>query len=110
MVDVQPKLGARVRFLGAGDVNKNDPNEARSVAVAALRSPVCRQVHPDDHAADWQTRSRVMGSSLQRANLEATEQPLAMPIVKPLTADDAEPLLSTWRDGTVINQSCQASG
>jgi transposase len=38
VLDVPPKLGARVRLLAAGDVNKNDPNDARSVAVAALRS------------------------------------------------------------------------
>src|SRR5215471_6541601 len=30
VLDVQPKLGARVRLLAAGDVNKNDPNDARS--------------------------------------------------------------------------------
>ena len=41
VLDVQPKLGARVRLLAAGDTNKNDPNDARSVAVAALRSPGC---------------------------------------------------------------------
>ena len=34
VLDVQPKLGARVRLLAAGAVNKNDPNDARSVAVA----------------------------------------------------------------------------
>jgi hypothetical protein len=51
VVDVQPKLGARVRLLASGDTNKNDPNDARSVAVAALRSPVRRQVQQDDHAA-----------------------------------------------------------
>ena len=39
VVDVQPKLAARVRLLATGDTNKNDPNDARSVAVAALRSP-----------------------------------------------------------------------
>jgi hypothetical protein len=37
VLDVQPKLAARVRLLAAGAVNKNDPNDARSVAVAALR-------------------------------------------------------------------------
>jgi transposase len=37
-VDVQPKLAARVRLLNTGQVNKNDPNDARSVAVAALRT------------------------------------------------------------------------
>ena len=60
----QPKLGARVRLLAAGAVNKNDPNDARSVAVAALRSPARRQVQPDDHAAVlkvWSKRHRDLG-------------------------------------------------
>ena len=35
VLDVQPNLGARVRLLAAGDTNKNDPNDARSVAIAA---------------------------------------------------------------------------
>jgi transposase len=58
---VQPKLGARVRLLAAGDVNKNDPNDARSVAVAALRSAGVREVRADDHAAVlkiWSKRYR----------------------------------------------------
>ena len=38
VLDVPPKLAARVRLLASGDVDKNDPNDARSVAVAALRS------------------------------------------------------------------------
>ena len=38
VVDVQPKLAARVRLLATGATNKNDPNDARSVAVAALRA------------------------------------------------------------------------
>lgn len=41
VVDVAPKLAARVRLLNTGQINKNDPNDARSVAVAALRSPSC---------------------------------------------------------------------
>jgi transposase len=64
VLDVQPKLGARVRLLAAGAVNKNDPNDARSVAIAALRSPSCRQVQPDDHAAVlkvWSKRHRDLG-------------------------------------------------
>ena len=50
VLDVQPKLAARVRLLAAGTVNKNDPNDAGSVAVAALRSAACPQVRADDHA------------------------------------------------------------
>jgi transposase len=51
VLDVQPKLAARVRLLAAGAVNKNDPNDARSVAIVALRAPSCPPVRPDDHAA-----------------------------------------------------------
>src|SRR5580692_10665991 len=61
VLDVQPKLGARVRLLAAGNANKNDPNDARSVAVAALRSPGVREARPDDHAAVlkvWSKRRR----------------------------------------------------
>ena len=64
VLDVQPKLGARVRLLAAGAVNKNDPNDARSVAVAALRSASHREVAPDDHAAVlkvWSKRYRDLG-------------------------------------------------
>src|SRR6476620_6065912 len=61
---VLPKLGARVRLLAAGAVNKNDPNDAWSVAVAALRSPSQREVGADDHAAVlkvWSKRHRDLG-------------------------------------------------
>jgi len=64
VLDVQPELGARVRLLAAGDVNKNDPNDARSVAIAALRSAGVQQVRPDDHAAVlkiWSKRCRDLG-------------------------------------------------
>jgi transposase len=58
VLDVQPELAARVRLLAAGDVNKNDPNDARSVAVAALRSVICPQVRADDHAAVLKVRAK----------------------------------------------------
>jgi transposase len=64
VLDVQPKLGARVRLLAAGAVNKNDPNDARSVAVAALRSASRREVAADDHSAVlkvWSKRHRDLG-------------------------------------------------
>ena len=38
MLDVPPKLAARVRLLNTGQINKNDDNDARSAAVAALRA------------------------------------------------------------------------
>ena len=36
VLDVPPKLAARVRLLQAGNTGKNDPNDARSIAVAAF--------------------------------------------------------------------------
>ena len=48
----------------AGDTNKNDPNDALSVAVAALRSTACREVAAEDHAAVlkvWSKRHRDLG-------------------------------------------------
>jgi transposase len=50
VLDVQPKLAARVRLLAAEAVNKDDPNDACSVAVTALRSRILREVVPDDHS------------------------------------------------------------
>jgi transposase len=65
VLDVPPKLGARVRLLATGDTNKNDPNDARSVAVAALRSPSVRPVVAEDHRAVmklWAKRHRDLTS------------------------------------------------
>lgn len=48
--DVPPMLASRVRLLGSGRSQKNDPNDARSIAIAALRSDRLGLVRPDDHA------------------------------------------------------------
>jgi transposase len=66
VLDVPPKLASRVRLLQAGDTNKNDPNDALSVAVAALRSNARRQVLAEDHAAVlkvWAKRHRDLARS-----------------------------------------------
>jgi transposase len=46
VLDVPPKLGARVRLLAAGDVNKNDPGDARSVAARRCGRPACGRSGP----------------------------------------------------------------
>jgi len=59
-----------LRALAAGDVNKNDPNDARSVAVAALRSAGVREVRADDHAMVlkiWSKRYRDLGRTRTQA-------------------------------------------
>ena len=48
--DVPPLLASRVRVSGSGRSQKNDPNDARAVAIAALRSDRLTQVVADDHA------------------------------------------------------------
>ena len=49
VVDVPATLASRVRLLASGRSNKNDPNDALSVAVAALRAGTLRPVAVADH-------------------------------------------------------------
>ena len=49
VVDVPAKLSSRVRLLGSGKSTKNDANDARAVAVAALRAPQLAAVRVEDH-------------------------------------------------------------
>src|ERR1039458_10226808 len=59
------QTGLARALLATGNVNKNDPNDARSVAIAALRSKDLRPVAAEDHAAVlklWSKRRRDLGS------------------------------------------------
>jgi transposase len=47
--DVPPVLASRVRLMGSGRSQKNDPNDARAIAIAALRSDRLAVVESDDH-------------------------------------------------------------
>ncbi len=69
VLDVPPKLASRARLLDNGDVNKNDPNDARSVAVAALRAKRLSEVAKEDHSAVmrlWARRRKELTSSRTR--------------------------------------------
>jgi transposase len=50
VLDVPATLVSRVRVLATGRSDKTDPNDALSVAVAALRAPALREVRAADHA------------------------------------------------------------
>jgi transposase len=70
VVDVPPKLAARVRLLQSGNTSKNDPNDACSVAVAALRSKAWRPVVAEDHAVVlkiWAKRHRDLARARNQA-------------------------------------------
>jgi transposase len=62
VVDIPATLASRVRLLGTGRSDKNDPNDARSVAVAALRAAelvwVCRRDIGRSTEA-WSSRKRL---------------------------------------------------
>lgn len=49
VLDVPATLASRVRLLATNRSNKNDPNDARSIAIAALRAPMLRGVERADH-------------------------------------------------------------
>jgi transposase len=49
VVDVPATLASRVRVLASGQSTKSDPNDARSVAVAALHAPSLAPVRAADH-------------------------------------------------------------
>ncbi len=59
VLDVPPMMASRVRVLGSGKSHKNDPNDARSVAIAALRHPDLVVVVADDN-------TRVLGLLAKR--------------------------------------------
>jgi len=114
VIDVQPKLGARVRLLSARTPGKSDPADARSVAVAALRSPSCQPVAADDHAVvlrAWSRRhrqlSRLRSQAASRLHAVLCELiPGGVP--RNITADRAAailaahhtagPVAATWHD------------
>jgi hypothetical protein len=50
VLDVPATLASRIRVLATERSNKNDPNDAHSIAIAALRSPRLRSVELADHA------------------------------------------------------------
>jgi len=69
VLDVPATLASRVPVLGTGQSTKTDPNDARSVAVAALHAPSLTMVRAADHvtvcrllakrhtdAARWRTK------------------------------------------------------
>jgi len=70
VVDVPAVMSTRTRLLGSGRAQKNDPNDARSVAIAALRHDALSRVVLDDHARVLKLlvkRHRDLGRSKSKA-------------------------------------------
>jgi transposase len=65
VVDIAPKRAARVRLLDSGQINKTDDNDARSIAIAALRARALPPLTVEDRASVmrvWSRRYRDLGS------------------------------------------------
>ncbi len=50
VLDVPPKLATRARIFDTGHGRKNDPTDARTIAVVGLRTSGLRMVQPDGDA------------------------------------------------------------
>src|ERR1019366_6681915 len=102
VLDVPACLASRVRVLGSGRSDKNDPNDARSVAIAALRSPGLRSVQMADHSEVLRLlakRNQDIGDLRTKlvCRLHALIASLeAGGIAKELNASDAEGLLDVF--------------
>jgi transposase len=114
VLDVPPKLAARVRLLEAGDTSKNDPNDALSVAVAALRSKAPCPVIAEDHAVVlkvWAKRHRDLARARNQAacRLHAVLCDLVPGgIRKEITAAQARRILHEVRpSGAVAEARCE---
>jgi transposase len=104
VLDVPPTLASRVRVLATKRSNKNDPNDALSVALAALRTPRLRVVEPANHAEMLRLLSKRNSDIVSHrirvvCRLHALFQELApggmvkMP-AKKMNASDAQALLA----------------
>ena len=108
VLDVPPKLAARVRLLATGNINKNDPNDARSVAVAALRSAGVREASRDDHAAVlkvWSKRHKDLGRIRTQVACRLHQvlcQLIPGGVPKAITAAHAAHLLETITPGDAV--------
>ena len=98
-------------MLASGRSNKNDPNDALSVAVAALRAPTLRSVQAADHAEILRLlakRNLDIGNHRTRVvcRLHAALASLAPGgIAKELNASDADELLDRIQPATPVAQA-----
>ena len=111
VLDVPPKLSTRARSLAVGHGRKNDPEDARTVAVVALRTPGLREVQPDGDLVALRLLSG-RRSELVRARTQAVNQlhQLLAELIpagaqRKLTVAAAKALLATVRPRDVAGRT-----
>ena len=108
VVDVPATLASRVRVLGTGRSEKNDPNDALSVAIAAMRSQGLHRVEAAEHSEIMRLlakRNHDLGRMRARLscrlhNALADLSPGGM--AKELYASDADGLLESFEPATPV--------
>ena len=111
VLDVPPKLSTRARMFDVGHGRKNDPGDARTVAVVALRTKGLRQVVVDDelvalHLMSERRRDLVHSRTAAVNRLHQLLMEL-IPAGAPrnLTAKKAKTLLATVRPRDVAGKT-----
>jgi len=111
VIDVPATLAARVRLLGSGKSGKNDPNDARSTAIAALRQPRLRTVDGDSAATELRLLAdrhhdlgRLRTQSVCRLH-QVRCSLVAGGHRRRMSADQAERLLATIIPTTIVDQT-----
>ena len=111
VLDVPATLASRVRGLGTGRSNKNDPNDALSVAIAALRSPGLRAVEPANHTEVLRLLAKRNHEIGRLRNIVVSRLHAALAnlspggIAKELNASDAVRLLGDFNPKTAVEQT-----
>ena len=110
VVDVPATLSSRARLLGSGRSNKNDANDARAVAVAALRAPSLAVVRVEDHVSVLRLLAKAqfdIGHARSRAcsRLHALVSELvAGGIGKEVVVNQGEQLLATIQPANAVQR------
>ena len=111
VLDVPATLASRVRVLGTGRSNKNDPNDALSVAIAALRSPGLRLVEPANHREVLRLLAKRNHDIGRLRNMVVSRLHAALAnlspggIAKELNASDAVRMLGDFDPTTPVEQT-----
>jgi len=100
-----------LRVLGTGRSNKNDPNDALSVAIAALRSPGLRSVEPANHREVLRLLGKRNHEIGRLRNIVVSRLHAALAnlspggIAKELDVSDAVRLLNHFEPMTAVEQT-----
>ena len=111
VVDVPATLVSRVRVLATGRSDKTDPNDALSVAIAALRAPALREVKAADHGEILRLLAkRNIDIGKQRTRVVCRLHNVLMElaaggIAKELNASDAVRLLERIEPASPVEQA-----